>query len=208
MAKIFKITLMITVGVFISTVFVFSKSENIINYIPFTSQAPLFEWNDPRQQDACEESSVLMSISWVYNIPAYNKEMWRDRIIDLVNFQQKKYGENRDTSLTDTVSWIYKDYFKYNNVNIITVNSSLELIEELEKGNILLIPTNGQALKNPNFTGEGPERHMVLIKGYDYEKEEFITNDPGTKNGKDYRYDKDLLFEAIRPYQTGYHVPF
>lgn len=206
--KIFKIVLFITVGSFISTVFVFSKSENIDNFIPFTSQAPLFEWNDPRQQDACEEASVLMSISWIYNIPVYSQEMWRDRIVALAEFQQDNYGENRDTSLEDTSSWIFEDYFEYNNTKIINIDSPLKIIEELEKGNILLIPTNGQELKNPNFSGEGPERHMVLVKGYDYENEEFITNDPGTRNGKDYRYNKDLLFKAIRIYKTGYHIPF
>lgn len=208
MNKIFKITLFITVGFFISTVFVFSKSEKIDNYISFTSQAPLFEWDDPKQQDACEEASVLMSISWIYNIPAYNQEMWRNRIVSLAKFQQNNYGENRDTSLEDTNSWMFEDYFEYNNTKIININSPLKIIEELEKGNILLIPTNGQALNNPNFVGDGPERHMVLIKGYDYENKEFITNDPGTKNGKDYRYNKDLLFKAIRKYKTGYHVPF
>lgn len=206
--RLVKISLTVTVGIFFSTVFVFSQTKNIKHSVPFTSQAPLYEWEDPRQQDACEEASVLMSVSWVYNIPGYSREMWRDRIVELADFQQKKYGENRDTSLEDVVSWMYKDYFKYKNVEIVDINTSLDLIKELEKGNLLLIPTNGQALNNPNFTGDGPERHMVLIKGYDYETQEFITNDPGTRNGKDYRYDRELLYEAIRLYKTGYHVPF
>ena len=79
---------------------------------------------------------------------------------------------------------------------------------ELEAGHLVIIPTNGQALKNPNFTLPGPERHMLVVKGYDYETEEFITNDPGTRNGADYRYKKDLLFEAIRNYKTGFHEDF
>jgi hypothetical protein len=206
--RFLKIIITVTVGIFFSTVFVFSQTKNTIHHVPFTSQAPLFEWDDKRQQDACEEASVLMSISWIYNIPEYSPEMWRDEIIELANFQQEKYGENRDTSLEDIVSWMYEDYFKYENAEIININSSRDLIEELEKGNILIIPSNGQALNNPNFTSDGPERHMVLIKGYDYKTKEFITNDPGTRNGKDYRYNKELLYEAIRPYKTGFHVPF
>ena len=206
--KLLLVILTITVGAFVSTFFAYSSNININNHIPFTSQAPLYEWSDPRQQDACEEASVLMSISWIYNIPSYSKEMWRDRITDLADFQLNKYGEYRDTSLDDITLWMYEDYFKYNNANIIDIKSPLEMIKELEKGNILIIPANGQALNNPNFSGEGPERHMILVKGYDYEKEEFITNDPGTRNGKDYRYDKNLLFKAIRSYKTGYHVPF
>ena len=32
--------------------------------VPFTSQAPLAEWDDPLQQDGCEEASSLMAASW------------------------------------------------------------------------------------------------------------------------------------------------
>ncbi|MDA3802607.1 MAG: C39 family peptidase [Patescibacteria group bacterium] len=202
------IILTVLVGIFFSAFFVFSQTKNIDNNVPFTSQAPLFEWDDPRQQDACEEASVLMSISWVYNIPEYSKEMWRDEIVDLADFQQEKYGEYRDTSLRDIITWMYEDYFEYKNAEIIRISSSFEMIEELEKGNVLIIQTNGKALNNPNFTGDGPERHMLLIKGYDYGNKEFIVNDPGTRNGQDYRYNEKLLYEAIRSYKTGFHIPF
>jgi hypothetical protein len=46
---------------------------------------------------------------------------------------------------------------------------------------------------------------MIVIKGYDPEKNVFITNDPGTRNGESFAYDTDVLFEAIRDYPTGYH---
>ena len=81
------------------------------------------------------------------------------------------------------------------------------MIAELEAGNIIIAPTNGRKLNNPNFSNLGPERHMVLIRGYDYNKKEFITNDPGTKRGEAYRYPEKNLFNAIRDYPTGNHVP-
>jgi hypothetical protein len=48
---------------------------------------------------------------------------------------------------------------------------------------------------------------MLLLIGYDPRTREFITNDPGTRRGKGYRYQEDLLFRAIRDYRTGNRLP-
>src|SRR5437016_6068593 len=32
--------------------------------VPFTVQAPFADWQDPRQEDACEEASALMAVYW------------------------------------------------------------------------------------------------------------------------------------------------
>lgn len=48
---------------------------------------------------------------------------------------------------------------------------------------------------------------MVLIKGYDPATKQFITNDAGTQNGENYRYNETVFFNAIRDYPTGHHVP-
>jgi len=66
---------------------------------------------------------------------------------------------------------------------------------------------NGQKLKNPFFTPPGPLEHMIVIIGYDYQTNEFITNDSGTKHGQNYRYKENILFEALRDYPTGNHKP-
>lgn len=184
-------------------------AAKVINQkVNFIAQAPLGEWSDSRQQDACEEAVVLMSVNWGRGMANLSLEKWRDEIVALSDFQQQKYGEYRDASLEDIVSRIFIDYFQYNKVEIKDVLESEDIVAEIEKGNLVLIPANGQLLNNPYFTPPGPERHMVLIKGYDYESEEFITNDPGTRQGADYRYSKEVLFKAIRPYKTGYHEAF
>ena len=66
---------------------------------------------------------------------------------------------------------------------------------------------NGQLLHNPNFKQPGPERHMLVIIGFDPRKKQFITNDPGTRNGANYRYNYTTLYNAIRDYPTGYNKP-
>jgi ABC-type amino acid transport substrate-binding protein len=182
--------------------------KTILQSVPFTSQSPLGEWLDERQQDGCEEAVSLMAMAWVKKEPSMEAKVWREKILTLSDFEQKKYGEYRDTSLSDIVDRIFKDYVSYDRVKIKSIDSVDDIILELEAGRLVLIPANGQALHNPNFKAPGPERHMVLIKGYDYQTEEFITNDPGTRKGENYRYPKDIIFTAIRPYKTGYHEEF
>jgi len=82
-----------------------------------------------------------------------------------------------------------------------------EIIEELGKDQVVILPMDGQALGNPNFTSPGPPRHMVLVRGWDPETQEFVTNDPGTRKGRGYRYGKEVLWEAIRDYPSGEHLP-
>jgi len=103
------------------------------------------------------------------------------------------------------VVWLFNDYFNYQKVEIKNIETKDDIIRELEQGNIVLTPMDGRLLKNPFFTPPGPERHMILIRGYDYQTKEFITNDPGTRRGENYRYSENTLIKAIRAYSTGYH---
>lgn len=194
---------------------VFAAPKTILLKVPFTAQAPQGDWKDERQQDACEEAAALMAISWIKSGSQQNKpeivlsqKQWRDKIVGLSDWELKKYGEYRDLSLNAIRDWIFKDYFSYKLVVIKNVNSAADIIKELEQGNLVLVPMNGRALKNPNFASPGPERHMILIKGYDYGTKQFITNDPGTRRGENYRYSAAIIFKAIRTYKTGNKLPF
>jgi hypothetical protein len=179
--------------------------------IPFTSQAPLAQWSDPRFQDGCEEASVIMVMKWV------NKEAWpsgsqgklqaQKEILALAAYEDKKYHNYHDTSAADTMDRLIKGYYGYNKAAVKTASSSRDLIKELDKGGAIIVPTNGRLLKNPNFTAPGPLNHMLVIKGYDSKTGEFITNDPGTRNGQSYRYPYAIMWKAISDYPTGQHLP-
>ena len=95
-----------------------------------------------------------------------------------------------------------EDYSKVTLEMNITVD---DIIYELNQGNLVITPMNGQIMHNPYYTLPGPPRHMIVIRGYDPDREVFITNDPGTRNGELYEYDAKVLYEAIRDYPTGYH---
>jgi len=175
----------------------------LIDNVPFTSQAPFGGWADIRQENGCEEASALMAVKWARQQSLSKTEALKE-ITGISDFLLKKYGEYRDTSSQNTVEWIFKDYFEYEKVTMVRDITVNDIIEELNKGNLVITPMNGQIMHNPNYKQPGPPRHMIVIRGYDPKTKEFITNDPGTRKGELYRYDANLLYEAIRDYLTGY----
>jgi len=183
-----------------------SPTKNIILYaVPFTSQAPFAEWDDPIFQDACEEACFLMAVLWTKDTKEISPQQAQQQIIAISNYQEENYGSYVDTSTQDTLIRIINGYFNYQNATLKTNVTLQNIIDELKKGNIIVAPANGQQLDNPYYTPPGPEYHNLLIIGYNPLTEEFITNDPGTKRGEGYRYNQQILFDAIRDYPTGSH---
>lgn len=181
-----------------------SKTATVLQNVPFTSQAPFGKWSDIRQEDGCEEASSLMAVKWARGESLSQAEALK-QILGASDYILNKYKEFRDVSVTDTLNWIIKDYFHYQNA-VVKNNISLdEIIAEINKGHVVLAPMNGQLLKNPYYTPPGPLTHMLLIRGYDPVKKVFITNDSGTRHGELYKYDAKLLYQAIRSYPTGNH---
>ena len=182
-----------------------SVNEKIILSVPFIAQAPLGDWSDPRQQDACEEAGVLMAMAWIKDREEIDPVVAQAEIIALADWQQEKFGEHRDLHIADVATRLFGDYFNYQLVEIKTLNNKFDLIQALKENKIILIPSDGQALANPYFSPPGPERHLLVVTGYNPETDEFITNDPGTRQGRSFVYGADKLFNAIRVYPSGYH---
>lgn len=173
--------------------------------VPFTVQAPAAQWSDPAFQDACEEASILMAAAWAGQAK-FSSPADATRAIQALVDYQKERGEYRDRSSYDTAQ-LMRDYFHYSKITWRENITVEDIIVELAAGNVVIVPVDGQALHNPHFTPPGPERHMVVIRGFDKIAKEFITNDSGTRFGAGYRYNQAVLFNAIRDYQTGYHIP-
>lgn len=183
-----------------------TEPEKILLPVPFTPQAPFGNWDDPRQQDGCEEAAALMAYYW-----AAGKDLSREKALAEIqaisDFEQKEYGGYHDTSVADTIERIFKGYFQYDKADAEYDISKADIVAELEDGNLVIVPTNGQLLGNPFYTPPGPERHNLVLRGYDPEKDEFITNDPGTKRGEKYHYKATIVIDAIVDYPTGNHAP-
>jgi len=183
---------------------VYNQKVNI--EVPFTSQAPFGDWADPRLQDACEEASVLMAMKWIKSEDINVNEI-KEEIFAISKFEEDNYGTYTDSSAQDTINRIIKAYYQYDKAEARYDFSIEDIILEINKGNLIIVPTNGQKLNNPYYSGAGPERHMLLIKGYDRGSNEFITNDPGTRHGANFRFSFDNLYNAIRDYPSGDHKP-
>lgn len=184
-----------------------SSGDLILQTVAFMAQAPSGNWADPRQQDGCEEASALMAMKWVKGVSSVSIAQAEKEILELSDWELEKYGSYRDTSTTDTVKRIFQGYFGYNGATAVKNISAEDIISELEEGNLVIVMANGRVLNNPYYTPPGPERHALVIIGYDPAKDQFITNDPGTRSGKGFRYSRNTLYSAIRDYPTGDHEP-
>ena len=159
--------------------------------VPFTSQAPEKNWDQP-WQDACEEAAVLMLDAYYkgYGLsPLFSK----DEILKMVDWQDKKgWGYSIEAEkvlkLTD---W----YMSSKQIRIVEDPSVEEIKEFVASGNPVLILAYGKDLPNTHFSGDGPEYHALIIRGYD--EDEFITNDPGTQFGENFKYKYETLMNAI-----------
>jgi len=181
-----------------------SLNQSVMYDVPFTSQAPLAEWENDIFQYGCEEASILMAMHWVEEKPL-SVQKARAGIIALAEFQKKKTGNFYDTSAVDTAQ-LMRDFFGYQDIEV-QYNIDIDDIKtELLKGNLVIVPVNGQIVKNPFFTSP-PPAHMFVVTGYDNKTKEFIVNDPGTKHGQSFRYAENVLNAGLQDYPTGHDEP-
>lgn len=183
---------------------VLPKSK-IIENVPFTSQAPFGDWADPKQQHGCEEASLVMAHYFLTG-KKLTLEIALWEITAMADFETEKYGHFHDTSTADTLK-LFKEYYGHENAFAKYDITLGDIKTEIAQGNLVIVPTNGRKLQNPNYTAPGPLLHEIIIIGYDDNTQEFITNDPGTRKGKSYRYDYVVFMNAIRDYKTGADEP-
>lgn len=179
--------------------------EQLLFDVPFAAQAPFGDWADARQDSGCEEAAMLMAMYWVYgrSLPF---EIAEKEIIAISEFEQEQYGDFHNTSALDTLK-VLKAYFKYENA-FAKFDIGIEDIKaELVRGNLVLVPIDGTKVGNLYYTPPGPTKHKIIIRGYDDNAQEFITNDPGTKQGEGYRYGYQILEDALLDYPTGFDEP-
>lgn len=169
--------------------------------VPFTSQAPEKNWDQP-WQDACEEAAILMLDAYYkgYNLsPLFA----RDELLKLVNWQQSQgWGGSIDiVDVRSSAAWYMQ--VSEDELVILRYPEVEEIKTQLAHGNPVLAVADGKTLPNPHFTGDGPVYHALVVIGYDDTTGEFITNDPGTQHGKDFRYKYDDLITSLRDWNGG-----
>lgn len=197
MKLVIKILLLITLLIGVAWIFtkVSDDPEKRVKLdVPFLCQAPYANWDMP-WQEACEEATIIMAIHYIREEPL-DKKIGKQEILDLVKFQKNKYNGHYDITAQKTAQ-LMKDYYSFSNYKILYKFNVNTIKQELAKGNLVLAPMAGRMLGNRYFRRPGPAYHFLVFIGYDDNKGEFITNDPGTKRGKGYRYKYNVAYEAI-----------
>lgn len=167
---------------------------NSINLdVPFTSQAPTANWAEPFQ-DACEEASILMVAYYYENRNMPSAAQVENILVDMVDWQiDNMTKEHINLTISQTADLV-KSLYNYDSQVIENLTAD-KIRELLRAGQPVIVPANGHLLANPYFTDDGPDYHMLVIKGFVDDK--FITNDPGTKRGADFIYSEDNLMSSI-----------
>lgn len=162
--------------------------------IPFTSQAPFGTWGLP-YKEFCEEASVLMVMRYRRHQIIATADDAAAGLEEIRLFEEAEFGSYADTTAQETAAIITK-HFNYPHVRLVENPTVQDIKHALAAGQPVIAPAAGRALHNPFFTPPGPLYHMLVIKGYT-NKNQFITNDPGTRRGADFVYDADVIMNAL-----------
>lgn len=165
--------------------------------VPFASQAPLGDWGMP-YQEACEEAAIIMA-HYYYIGRKLDVNIMNDEILKLVDWQNKTFGYYKDTT-AEEIARILREYFGHKNVKVKYDITAEDIKKAVAQGKPVIVPAAGRVLPNPYFKQPGPLYHAVVVKGYTQGK--FITNDPGTRMGKDFLYTEKALMDAIHDWNA------
>lgn len=163
--------------------------EKIYLNVPFMVQAPGANW-DAIHEEACEEASLIMLYHYIKNTAIGEPNKALDEVLQYEN--QHEYPISITLSQLNEIT---RSFYGLKNGRVEKNISIDDIKKELSAGKPVIVGAAGKILPNPNFRNGGPNYHMLVIIGYD--KKGFITNDPGTRKGKDFRYTENALFNAI-----------
>lgn len=166
--------------------------ETVLIPVPYTVQAPYANWNI--HEESCEEAAVLMyhyflTGSKIDVIPVAEAD---GAMRTMKNWQVTNYGNEPDLNLTQLGEFA-KSYwgYKYEVTKGVTAENIKKAIAQ---GHPVIVPVMTHGLANPHY-GPNTTYHILVIKGYNTTG--IITNDAGVKEGRDYHYTWDILWQAI-----------
>ena len=173
--------------------------------VPFTSQAPEKNWDQP-WQDACEEAAILMLDAY-YKGYGLSPLFAKDELLKMVVFEEEKnWGGSIEIEKVREVAAFYlfgNGKWKMDEMGLtILENPTIEQIKIfVAQGHPVYAVAYGKDLPNPHFVNGGPEYHALIIRGYT--ETTFITNDPGTQFGENFEYKYSDLMQAIHDWNDG-----
>jgi uncharacterized protein YvpB len=162
--------------------------------VPFVCQAPLeTEANWVFHEESCEEAALLMA--YLYETgETITKDEANTVILEMLEWQKTNWNGHYDIYAKD-VSKLAEGFYGIEDYEIeIIENASLDDIrEQIAGGHPVIAPVTSDFLENPYYPYPG--YHMLIVIGYTEDK--IITNDNGTRKGKDFSYDNDKFKKAL-----------
>lgn len=162
--------------------------------VDFYPQSPFWKWG-PIFEDTCEEASLLLALNYVRD-EYMNRIQFRDELLKIVEWQNKNFWFFKDTNVVQTAA-ILENMYNFNNLTILDNPEIRDIKQAISNGNIVIAPLYGIWL-NPNYWGEGPDYHFVVIKWYT--QNSFITHDVWTKKWENYVYNQNTLYNRIHDF--------
>lgn len=164
--------------------------------VPFICQAPLqTEANWAHHEESCEEAALLQVHYYLENKITVDPNEAHEIILDMINWQENNFGEHRDLYANDMKIFI-RDYYGYleEDIEIIYNTDIIDIKRAVSAGYPVIVPIMGNVLQNPYYPEPG--YHMLTVIGYT--ADQIITNDVGTRRGKDFSYDYDTFMKATK----------
>ncbi|MBT6294203.1 MAG: hypothetical protein HOJ25_00755 [Candidatus Magasanikbacteria bacterium] len=166
--------------------------------VPFTSQAPEKNWDQP-WQDACEEAAVLM-------VDAYYKKYGVSPLFAKGEMQKMVHWEEAQGWGTSIPASQVQELYTYfsdgtHDMRVVYDPTITQIKTYLSLGNPVIALARGKSLKNPYFSNGGPEYHALVIIGYT--EDGFVTHDPGTSRGAGFVYSFETLMGALHDWNNG-----
>jgi hypothetical protein len=169
--------------------------ENAYLEVPFVCQAPLeTEANWVFHEESCEEAALLQVKYYLDGIKEVDKQKANDTILDMIKWEEKAFGEHKDLYANEMRIFI-KGYYSIPDEDIVIVYDAdiLDIKKAISAGHPVIVPIMGDILQNPYYPYPG--YHMLTVIGYTPEK--IITNDVGTRRGKDFSYNYEIFKNAM-----------
>ena len=165
--------------------------------VPFFCQAPhenAASWEI--HHASCEEAAVLQAVYYDQRADSVDRDTVDAVLRRMIDWQMEHFKVHKDIH-ADSVKMLMKGFFGYKGEDVLILrNAQIKDIKEwVAKGYPVIAPTYGRLLHNPFFKTPGPEYHMVTVIGYT--RDRLITNDVGTKRGKDFTYDLDTFKKSM-----------
>jgi hypothetical protein len=168
------------------------------NHMAFISQAPLANW-DALHEEACEEAALLIGHYYLSGKESVSPKDAEKDIQELSAYTKTVYPKKDDANLEE-LKRVAQNKFGYTDWKITENPKTSDIQKEVAEGNGVIMPLAGREINNPNFKRPGPLFHMLIVSGYDNKKGVFITQDPGTRKGKNYEYKFNVLIEALHDF--------